>query len=113
MDRRDFLKGMVGVSFTGLAALVMPALPVAARVNTAPALFRSQTLNRTFKGTLDGLIFESHDGGATWRAIANFGSHCVIQALFERQDKIHAQVGVQANSFLLSSADARVWRTVS
>ncbi len=113
MNRRDFLKSMAGVSLTWLAMPVMPALPVAARVNTAPALLHSQTLNRTFKGTLDGLILESRDGGATWRTIANFGSHCSIQALLERQGNVYAQVGVQANSFLLGSADARMWRTTN
>ena len=91
----------------------MPGLPVALQVVAAPALLHSQALGRTFKGTPDGWILESLDIGKTWRPIANFGTHCSIQALFERQDKIHAQVGVLAHSFLLVSTDARMWRTLS
>ena len=113
MHRRDFLKRLLGLSLTWMAAPVLPLFPVPVRVNSAPAPLYSQTLNRTFKGTPDGLVLESRDDSATWQTIANFGNHCSVQALYERQGKIYAQVGVQANSFLVASADARKWYTVS
>jgi hypothetical protein len=111
MNRRDFLKGMAGVSLTWLAMPVLPAPPAATRINNGSALLYSHALNRTFRGTPDGLILESLDGGATWQAIANFGSHCSIERLFDVDDRVFVQVGVQDYSFLVASTDARTWRT--
>ena len=94
-----------------MAAPILPLLPVSAAVK--PALLYSQALNRMLRGTSDGLILESRDSSATWQTVANFGAHCSIQALLEQQGKLYARVGVQANSFLLESTDARVWRTTA
>lgn len=111
MNRRNFLKGIVGAIWTALA-IGVSGLPLIARSAAAQVLLQSRLLQRTFQGTRDGRILESLDGGATWQEIAKFGSHCSIQALLEGQGKVFAQISVQGHSFLIATADARTWRMI-
>jgi hypothetical protein len=111
MNRRNFLKGVAQASLVGAAALVSPTLPVSMRLDASPAFVQTDALMRKFRGTPDGRILESFDGGKTWRPTANFGRHCSILAILERQGQLYTQVGIQGYSFFLSSPDGRVWRT--
>ncbi len=65
---------------------------------------------RLLRGMPDGKLLESRDDGQSWQKIADFGSRCAVLALLERDGLVYAQVGHKNFSFLLRSADARVWR---
>jgi hypothetical protein len=116
MNRRTFLKGAATSAVSGLALLMLPGLPVgpasqASRVFASTAL--TQAGGRMLRGTRDGLLLESLDGGLTWKRIFNFGSHCPVLGICERQGDLYVEVGLQQYSFFLKSADARTWHTVT
>jgi len=109
MNRRHFLIGIAKVTLSGIAVAALPgSMMVAVRAADPEAT----ALGKLFKGTRDGRVFESLDGGQTWQPRANFGKHCAILALAEHQGQLWAQVGLQGHSFYLTSSDARTWRTV-
>ena len=113
MNRRSFLKVMAQVSTTGLALAMLVELPARTAFDASRAPVQTQALGKEFRGTSDGRVFESLDGGKTWQLIANFGKHCSILALLERQGQVYAQIGVQGYSFLIRSPNARLWYTAS
>ncbi len=113
LNRRDFLKVMAQISTTGLTLALLAGLPARMSLNVSPAPVQAEALGRKFRGTSDGRVFESLDGGRTWQLIANFGEHCSILTLFERQSQVYAQIGVQGYSFLVRSPNARLWYTAS
>ena len=63
------------------------------------------------RGTRDGQLQESLDGGLTWKRVFDFGSHCAVLGICERQGQIYAEVGLQQYSFFVKSTDARQWVT--
>ena len=109
MNRRDF---MTQASMAGLAMLALPLIPASAHSTTSPAFIQAEVMGRKLKGTRDGRVLESLDGGQTWLPRANFGKHCAVLALGERQGQLWAQVGLQGHSFYLTSSDALMWYTV-
>jgi len=116
MDRRDFLKGSVGLSLAGVTALLMqPGLEPSVLAAEWPSAFavQARALGRMFQGTRDGQIFESVDDGKSWNRIAKFGSHCEIVAMREARGQVYTDIRVQGNRFSVKSADARLWRLVS
>ncbi len=66
---------------------------------------------KKYKGTNDGRVLESVDGGKTWQQVANFGSQCAIQSLSNRQGQLQAWIGIEGYRFSLTSTDARIWYT--
>ena len=115
MDRRDFLKGTVGLSVAGAAALLLqPGLDrsVLATGSASPVV-QARVLGRLLQGTPDGQIFESPDDGKTWHRIAKFGEHCTIVSIREAQGQIYTEIRVQGNRFAVKSPDARLWRMAS
>jgi hypothetical protein len=115
MDRRDFLKGTVGLSIAGMAALLMqPGLEQGVlAAGGVPTAVQARVLGRLLQGTPDGQIFESPDDGRTWHKIAKFGEHCAIMSIRESQGQIYTEMRVQGNRFAVKSADARLWRMAS
>ena len=113
LNRRDFLKVMAQISTAGLTLATLAELPTRMSLDVSPAPVQAEALGRKFRGTSDGRVFESLDGGKTWQLIANFGKHCSILTLVERQGQIYAQIGVQGYRFLLRSPNARRWYTAS
>lgn len=111
MNRRDFLKETAGLSLAGLATLVWPVLQLSALAGQASIAVQAQVKGRLLRGTRDGLILESVDGGKTWQQVANFGKHCAILSINEQRGQVYAQVGVTAYQFALKSQDARTWYT--
>lgn len=110
MDRRSFLKTMAAAS-GAVAAYAFTGTPV----RKAAAAFQPRPVELTFQGRLlrgmpDGKLLESQDNGQSWQKIADFGSCCAVLTLLERGGMVYAQVGHKNFSFLLRSADARVWR---
>jgi len=109
MNRRSFLIGIAKVTLSGIAVAALPgSLMVAVRAADPEAA----ALGKLFKGTRDGRVLESLDGGQTWQPRANFGKHCAILALAEHQGQLWAQVGLLGHSFYLTSSDALTWYTV-
>jgi hypothetical protein len=111
LNRRDFFKTML-VAAGALAAVALNSPPIQA---IAAAVFRGPVQlalkDRALQGTRDGQVLVSTDAGKTWQKTANFGSHCAVLDLVERNDLIYARVGLQQYSFVLQSADGRTWRT--
>jgi hypothetical protein len=105
-SRRNFIK------VAGLTAGALLLAPAAAQGAGSYIIAQTTALGKMYRGTRDGLVFESGDGAKTWQQVANFGSHCAVQALQERRGRLQAQVGVAGYGFALTSSDARLWRTV-
>jgi hypothetical protein len=115
MDRRDFLKGTVGLSVAGVAAwLMQPGLEHGVLAAEPPSDFAVQgrALGRLFQGTRDGQVFESVDDGKSWNRIVRFGQQCEIVAIRDVQGKVHTEIRVQGHRFAVNSTDARLWRLV-
>ncbi|MCL4262376.1 MAG: hypothetical protein KJ069_04145 [Anaerolineae bacterium] len=104
MNRRQFLTMVTAVSAVGLARLSTPHLTFAKGLT--PAL--RQTL---YRGTRDGKLYESTDGGKSWQLVANFGTHCTVDQIVTRRGGIYVHIICSGYSFDLHSTDARVWRT--
>ena len=109
MNRRSFLIRIAQVTLGGIVAAALPGSLIAAVRAADP---ETAALGKLFRGTRQGQVLESLDGGQTWHPRANFGKHCAILALRERGGQLYVQVGVQRNSFYLRSSDARTWYTV-
>jgi hypothetical protein len=95
----------------GLATGALLLAPVVAEGADSYSSAQTDALGKKYRGTRDGRVLESVDGGRTWQQVASFGSHCAVQALSNRQGQLRARIGVQGYSFALISADARLWRT--
>jgi hypothetical protein len=104
-SRRNFIK------MAGLTAGALLLTPAAAQGAGNTVIAQTAALGKLYRGTRDGLVFESSDGGKTWRQVANFGSHCAVQALSDRRGKLQARIGVGAHGFELASTDAHTWYT--
>lgn len=115
MDRRNFLKGAVGFSTAGVAAMLLPGVQLGVLADAAsPAgQVQAQVMGRVLRGTRDGQIFELLDSDRSWHRIAKFGTHCAIIAIREAQGQISAEIAVQGHRFAVKSADARLWRLAS
>jgi len=105
-SRRSFMQ------VAGLAAGAALLAPLVAEVVSGSSIAYADALGKKYKGTRDGHVFESVDGGQTWQQVANFGSHCAVLALSERRNRLEAEIGVAGYGFALTSTDARVWHTV-
>lgn len=105
-SRRTFFK------VAGLAAGALLLVPGSAQSAGSYYIAYAEALGKQYRGTRDGLVFESDDKGKSWQQVANFGAHCAVQVLHVERDVLQAQIGVGAYDFVLTSMDARTWRTV-
>lgn len=107
-SRRSFIK------VTGLAIGALLMTPIVTLPSSMSGRFsiQAEALGKRYLGTRTGLVFESADGGQTWQQVANFGSHCAVMDLREREGQVFAAIAVAGYSFQLKSSDARLWRTV-
>lgn len=101
MNRRKFLTGIAELSVAGLVTTLWPAY------------FEAKADGRILKGTAEGQIFESVDGGQSWQLIANFGPDCPILEVFQDYGQFYVRIGCQEYSFLVQSLDGRNWWTAS
>ena len=104
-SRRSFMRA------AGLTAGALLLVPVVVKGTGGYSSAHADALGKKYQGTRDGRVFESVDGGQTWQQVANFGSHCAVQALSNRRDKLQAQISVKGYRFVLISTDARIWYT--
>jgi hypothetical protein len=109
-SRRDFIKAVSAAA----GALILAPLPLIGAGRLGAAGSRSvmvEALGKQYLGTAAGLVFESIDGGQSWQRVANFGQHCAVVVLRERQNQLYAEIGLMDHRFALKSKDARAWRT--
>jgi hypothetical protein len=99
MDRRDFLKitGLASSSVflvsSPLKSMLQFPLHVSARGNV-------------YRGTADGEIHVSGDGGKTWKLHTRFGPDCpILDMVAGRNGEVALQVGYQHYSFRLDLAE--------
>lgn len=104
-SRRTFFK------VTGLAVGAILLAPGSTQGAGNYFSARAEALGKQYRGTRDGLVFESVDRGKTWQQVANFGAHCVVQTLAAHQEQLQARVGVAGYDFVLTSTDGRKWYT--
>jgi hypothetical protein len=71
MDRRNFLSFAAATTVAAATALTL-GLEVHDRT-VAPASPRSPSDSRRYRGTHDGKIYVSHDGGRSWKLLSDFG----------------------------------------
>jgi len=99
VNRRDFLKAAAVFSIAGIGVALFPK-NVQARIG-----------DRLVRGTRDGRLLESTDGGKTWLPTVNFGPGYTVRALYHRKDLVFADLTFQGYPVTLKSSDGRVWYT--
>ena len=104
MNRRDFLR------VTGLASasLFLFSSPFKA-VLKFPVQVVAQ--GKIFRGTSDGEVQVSENGGKIWQLHARFGPECPILGLYtDRQSQVYLQAGYKYHSFrLVLSKNGKDW----
>ena len=114
MNRRAFFKKVMGAAaLAGMTLAVRPEVRAWASFLPGQASARLKFSGRQLQGTSNGRLLESLDGGLTWQKIADFGSHCSIQAIQERQGLLYLRIGLLQYHFFLQSADGRRWLTAA
>jgi hypothetical protein len=111
MNRRDFLK----LATVGSAAVVTTRF-IRRFSFISPGVFMPGDLavrlgGKLFKGTADGRILVSKDGGQAWHCAANFGEACQVRDIYAAGGRLYARIGCPGGVFGLVSVDGAVWRT--
>jgi hypothetical protein len=103
INRRDFLKLSSMVSAVG----VLSAGPIG---NVANLPVEAAASGKIYKGTRDGKVFVSPNGGKTWKLHSSFGKTLPVLDLFTRNKQLYAHLGYKHASFHLSLAkDGKTW----
>jgi len=107
MNRRQFLTIATATTAFGMLRLAAPSLVTAQ--GSMPIMRRQ----RRYRGTKDGKLYESNNGGRAWQLIADFGNHCPVDKIItQKNGDIVVKLSCAGYSFDLRSKDARIWRTV-
>ena len=107
MYRRDFLK------ISGLfSATVLMQFNSLEKEFSLPVETEAQ--GKLFRGTSNGRIYVSTNGGRDWELHSNFGAEISVYGLASKHsDQVHAQLGFANHSFELALApNGKLWRTV-
>jgi hypothetical protein len=110
LSRRNFIRA-AGLMTGALLLSPWPLAGAGGSMAARPVNTVVKVPGKEYLGTADGLIYESVDGGQSWQRVANFGQHCAVLTLRERQGQIHARIGLKDQYFTLTSANARTWHT--
>ena len=103
MNRRDFLKLSSMVSAVG----VLSAGPIG---NVANLPVETAAAGKIYKGTRDGKVFISTNGGKTWKLHSNFGKTLPVLDLFTRSKNLYVHIGYKRSSFhLILGKDGKTW----
>jgi len=111
MNRRDFLKLSSMGSLAVITAQFTRKFPSVLSADVLPGVFAPRLGKQLFKGSSDGRILVSTDGGQTWRCCTNFGRQCQVKYVYTVGSRLFAMIGIPAGTFELVSADGIVWRT--
>jgi hypothetical protein len=104
MNRRDFLR------VTVLASTALFLSSYTLKTVMKPPV-QASAAGRTFRGTPDGEVLVSEDGGKTWKLHARFGPEIPILAMAaDRSGGVSLQAGYKSHSFrLVLSKNGRNW----
>jgi len=108
MNRRDFLK-LGGVFSTAALLRINP------QAILLPDPVEAAAGNKLYRGTPDGKIFISEDGGGSWQLHANFGNDCsILDLLANSNERVFARVGFKQHSFVLMlSKNGKNWQSAT
>ena len=69
--------------------------------------------NKLYRGTPDGKIYISEDGGGSWQLHANFGNeYSILDLLANTNEQVFARLGFQQHSFVLKlSKNGKNWQS--
>jgi len=111
MHRRDFLKLAAASSLAVLTMQFARKFPSFFPGDHPGGDFAVQAGGKLFRGTSDGRLLVSTDGGLSWRCKANFGENAWVRDLAASGDWLFAEIEIPGGAFALASADGVVWRT--
>jgi hypothetical protein len=102
MDRRDVLKLGAATSL----ALLLQASPLGRILG--PSNVEAKGL--LYRGSRDGYIYSSADGGRTWQEMANFGPDLRVRVSRDLKGQVFARLFYQGSAFELNLLkDGRTW----
>jgi hypothetical protein len=106
MQRREFLR-----STTAIALATAGAMALGGVVDETSA--GAATSGTRFRGTRNGKILVSHDGGHSWRLLTNLGSKLDVRRVREtgRRVTTRAIYGRHGAFTLVLQPDGHTWRT--
>ena len=108
MNRREFLK-LSGM----MSAFVFVSLSPANMFAQPPAQTDAAAVgSKLYRGTRDGNIYVSQNGGKSWKLHTGFGPNCPILGIsVAANGQPVASVGFKQHSFrMVLSKDGKVWR---
>ncbi len=105
LGRRDFLKQFV---LAAGAAAAIPIISAAERSATLPPLPATQA-GRMLRGTEDGGVLVSLDGGKTWSQLTSFGNEYAVLDVSEHGGLLFALVRFKGRNFYLKSVNGKTW----
>lgn len=101
MHRRDFLTTAAKMS------------SVVAIMTMFPRVGQAHARTHQFKGTSQGQILESPDGGRNWQMNLNLGPECRVLSVIQTHDQVIATIAFHGHRFRLYRVDSQKWRTMA
>ncbi len=115
ITRRDLLKFMAAGVGSGLANAAAAPARGAARaaswLEAASADPQVEFAGMLVRGTVDGCILASKDGGKTWTRATCLHPGCAVTSLTVSRGTLSARLDFQGHAFSLASADGKVWKS--
>jgi len=116
ITRRELLK-MMGVSVgAGMVNAAQAPLRSASRafswLEAASADPQAEFGGKLFRGTVDGCIHVSTDGGKSWKLLTCLHRGCTVTALKANRSGLVATLEFAGHLFSLQSSDGKLWKTV-
>lgn len=115
LTRKEFVQGM-GLALGGL--LAAPFLTAAGKPPPNMLLYQSRSSIQPasvalYRGTPDGKVLKSEDGGGTWHVLVNFGADYVVETVSQTAKGLLARLSYAGAGFSLLTQDERIWRTTN
>lgn len=106
MNRRDFLK-------LGSTVSALLYLPVGTLARSVDSLTMVEMKGVTYRGTHDGKVYSSVDGGKSWNLLVDFGREIAILSLdLLPGSRLYARLGFAGRDFhLVYTLKDNAWRT--
>lgn len=106
LNRRRFIK------LAGLATGLVAVAPMAFALDITSQPVELDLGVKKYRGTADGRILLSIDGGQSWKQIASFGSEIRVQTLsLNEQGLVKAQLQGNHSPFWVQTTNDRIWLT--
>jgi len=111
MNRRNFTKLAAVGSVAVLTTLLVRKISFLIPGDIPAGDFISGPDMNLYKGTDDGRILASADGGLTWDCRIKLGPNMQVRRLAKAGGGLSAGIGFSGGDFELASEDGIVWRT--